>query len=354
MFFLPIHFRELNASPTDVGLLYAAYNLSWGITLLLGGYLADRFDTKKVIILSFLLWIPVPLALGFATDWQQLWLPMILYGTFFGSASLCVFLVKSSPEKVMQSFGLWSMSGALAYISSPLVGGVISSSFGKQSVFGLSAVFFAASVLPLFLIKRLPKKDTEEATPIKGGGFAKNSRKLLILCCFFSAGMFFVFLLNPLIPQFLNEVYSQSIVSLGVFSSLTSAGWLFFSSLFGSVGDKHSKLSVVTGLMATTTFSFLIIALFNNFSVLCAASFLMGASNAIMYFTSGIIGAQAPKNAVGKWTAVSQASITIAGFGAPVLGGVLYQFSPALAFTLGILTLLLLVGIGVLISYKGH
>ncbi len=347
-FVLPVYMNQLNATPVEVGMLYGVHYLSWGITLMIGGFLADHFDQKKIMILGSLIWIPVPIMLAAATSWNQLWLPMILYGTYFGSASTCVYVLKSAPpERTMQTFGLWSASVALGYLVSPMLGGFISSAVGKQTVFLIATVFYAVSVLPLFLVSRLPKpeiKESQTVTKRSSADFAL-SRNLIVLCVFFAMIIFAIYLVSPLIPQFTNGVYNQTIFNLGIFGTATSFGWIFFSFALGKIGDKRSKMTAVLTSMIVCSFAFLLIAMINNFTFLCFASFLSGASQPIIGFIPAIIGSAAPERRIGRWISVSQTGIYIASFGAPIVGGLLYEFSPYLAFftTISLLSFLAVV-----------
>jgi len=139
-------------------------------------------------------------------------------------------------------------------------------------------------------------------------------------------------MLYPLIPQFTNGVYHQSIFNLGIFGTATSVGWTSFSILFGKIGDKHSKITAVLASLVVSALSFLLIILFKNFAILCVASFLVGASYTILFFMSGIIASASPEHSVGKWVSISQAIVPIVGFSAPILGGILYEISPYLPF----------------------
>jgi len=334
---LPVYIRQLNASPADVGLLYSLRNLSYGVSIFLGGFFADRVDTKKFMILSSFLWIPVPLALAFATSWKQLWLPMILYGTYFEAPAICVYLLKLAPaKKIMHIFGIWSSSTAAGLFFSPLVGGVLYSLFGKQIMFIVASIFFAFCVLPLFFIRNNPRPVVDKVKNKPLFIFKEKkvelNKKLVRLTIFFTLIMFLVLLVKPLVPQLTNGVYHQSVFDLGIFGMMTSFGWICFSLAFASLGDRGSKMVAVTGSIAVSSFSFLFIALFNNFPFLCFASFLFGATGTLEFFMSGVIAATAPTNSVGIWNAISRASITFAGVSAPILGGILYEISPYLAF----------------------
>jgi len=345
-FVLPVYITKLNASPTDVGLLYAAFYLSWGITILLGGILTDRFDPKKIMIINSVLWIPVPLALALAINWQQLWLPMILYGTFFEGPAVCVYILRSaSSGKVMLAFGMWSASTALGSIFSPLIGGTLFSVLGKQAVFTLAGIFYTASILPLFFLKKIKKTEKQQKETIFQIKAFKTS-KLIAFCSFFTATMFSIFLLSPFIPQFTHAIYHQTIFDLGIFGTAISIGAVFFSVALGKIGDKKSKMFAVVLSILISVISFLLIVTIDNFALLCVSFFLSGASTVVIFLMSGVIGAVAPEHLAGRWIAIGQACVTFAGVGAPILGGILYQISPYLAFTTTILILSSLVVFG--------
>jgi len=334
-FLLPVYLNQLNASPTDVGMLYAVYNLSWVLTLMLGGFLADHFDQKKIMILSLLLWIPMPLALATATNWNQLWIPMVLYGAYLGSSSTCAYILRAAPStRTMQSFGLWSASLALGYIFSPALGGFIASTIGKQTVFLMTAGFYAASVIPLAFINKSPRADPKKSQKVSKFPPTEftHYRKPAVLALFSSMIAFAVFLVSPLISQFTHDFYHQSILNLGVFGTATSFGWFFFSLTLGRMGDKHSKMTAVLSSTVICSFSFLLIALINNFPLLCIASFLSGTSSCLIGFAPALIGSAASEGHVGQWVSIGQTGIAVASFGAPIIGGVLYEVSPYLAF----------------------
>jgi MFS family permease len=345
-FFLPIHITQLGASSIQVGFLYSINSLVVGISLLVGGPLADRFDVKKIIILGTLLFVPVPIAMAMATTWEQLFIPMILYGTSIISTPLSVIIILSSKGKTMQAFGLLSASGAAAYIISPFTGGIISSFAGQKMTFFVAALFFIFSLFPLLAVRSQPKvKETDFSTEDVPASY--STKKLVLLCCFLSSSMFLIFMINPLVSQFINGFYNSTVADLGFLGAFTGLGTIFFSFLIGRIGDKHSHLTSLSSSLAISAFAFIIVSIFNNFPLLCFAFLLNGASQAVLYMSTGIIGAAAPKHSTGKWAALSQSIIYLVGFGAPTIGGLLYEISPYLAFYSVIVTLFILAFIGV-------
>jgi MFS family permease len=263
---------------------------------------------------------------------------MILYGTFFDGPATSVYLAKSTRrDKLMFTYALWSASVSLGSIFSPSLGGFLASTIGMQAVFLIAFAFYFGSMCPLFFIKNQPP--VEDVTPTMPSSENRSSKTLLVLiCCFFSVAMFSIFMLNPLIPQFEDEVYNQSFLNIGIFGAVTSAGSALFSIIIGKIGDKWTKMAAIASSLIITSFSFLLLILFNNFLFLCVASLLTGASAPILYFMVGIIASIAPKRFEGRWVSIAQMAVTIAGFVAPIVGGVLYEFSPSVPFYLLIVT----------------
>jgi MFS family permease len=102
--------------------------------------------------------------------------------------------------------------------------------------------------------------------------------------------------------------------------------------MIGRIGDKQSQMPSVSIALTISAFAFLIVTAFNSFPLLCLVFFLNGASQTVLYLSTGIIGSAAPKHSMGKWAALSQSVIYFVGFGAPTIGGILYEVSPYLAF----------------------
>ncbi len=350
LFSLPVYITQLNASPSQVGMLYAVHYLTWGITVMVGGFLADHFDQKKIMILGNLLWLPLPLTLATATDWNQLWLPMILYGTFFGSSSYSLYVLRSAPQKkTMQTFGLSSASLALGYVISPIPGGFIAATIGKQPLFFLVAVFFVASIFPLIFLSRFNNANPQKRQMHNLFPKFPFPKKLILICAFVCLIMFAIFLVQPLIPQFMNSVYNQNLFNLGIFGAATSMGWFLFSLVLGKICTDRSKLIAVIMSTIIFIFSILLIMMINNLCFLFLACFLMGVSSCIIEFAPAIVGPIAPERYVGQWISISETSIYIATCVAPIIGGILYEFSPYLAF---FSTIFLLIGLTVIALSK--
>ncbi|MFA5365998.1 MAG: MFS transporter [Candidatus Bathyarchaeia archaeon] len=98
VYLLPLFIRSLNATPENVGLLYSLSALTAAVTIIPGGFLADRYDRKKIMIVGWALWIPIPLVFSFATDWTQLLIPMLIYGITFSAPAVSAYVLERSKK----------------------------------------------------------------------------------------------------------------------------------------------------------------------------------------------------------------------------------------------------------------
>jgi len=340
---LPIHMRGLEATPADVGLLFSILNLSSALTIIPGGFLADRFDRKKIMILGWAIWVPVPLMFSAATHWSQLLPVMSFYGFMVAGPSISAYIFASAhKERVTMTFTVLSASWSLGYIFSPALGGYISTHIGSQLTLHIAFIFYAiATALLFFLQSQHPKR--LNVTPNNFGGSRPfRSRKIILLSIYFATAISVLSLTRPLTVQFLQDVFTIDSFRVGILGSVSFLGWAIISMGLGKIGDKWSKAIAVATALVISSISSIIFISFNNFSVLIFASFLGGASYPLWSLMGAAIGSIAPETSRGRWISFSQTITTLTAFIAPYLGGILYEVSPPMPFQLVIIATLLL------------
>jgi MFS family permease len=340
---LPIYLRGLEASPANVGMLYSILSLSSALTIIPGGFLADRFDRKKIMILGWAIWVPVPLMFSVATNWGQLLPVMSLYGFLVAGPSISAYIFTSAnKERITVTFAAFSASWSLGYIFSPALGGYISTQIGTKWMFFLAFVLYAFATATLFLIQsQHPKKLNANSTnSIVSRPF--ESRKIILLSIYFATAIFVLSLTRPLVVQFLQDVFTIDSFRVGVLGSVTFSGWAIISMGLGKIGDKQSKATAVATALIISSISLIILISFNNFPVLVFASFLNGASYPLWSLMGAAVGSIAPETSRGRWISFSQTMTTLTAFIAPYLGGILYEASPYMPFQVVIVATLLL------------
>jgi len=168
----PLLVLALTHSPLQAGLLGALRALPFTLLTVPAGALVDRWDRKRVMILSdtgravALVSVPIALALGRLTL-PQLYLVTLVEGTlftFFNSAeSAClprVVLPVQLPAAVAQN----QIVDALATMLGPALSGILYG-LGRAVPFLVDAVSYAASILSLTLVKTAFQEERPVSAP---------------------------------------------------------------------------------------------------------------------------------------------------------------------------------------------
>ncbi len=340
---LPIFLRGLDASPANVGLLYSILALSSALTIVPGGFLADRFDRKKIMILGWAIWVPVPLMFSVATHWSQLLPVMSLYGFLLAGPAISAYIVTyAHKERITMTFTAVSASWSLGYIFSPALGGYIDSQIGATWVFFLAFALYSLATATLFFLmsqnpRKLNEKSSTSQVPLNS-----SSWKIVKISIYFATAIFLLNITRPLVVQFLKDVFIMDSFHVGILGSVTFSGWAVISMGLGKIGDKWTKAAAVATALILASVSLIVIVSFNNFPVLVFASFIHGGSYPLWSLMGAAVGSIAPESSRGRWISVSQAMTTFAVFIAPYIGGILYESSPFAPFYLVTVAALLL------------
>jgi len=347
----PLFIRGLGATPAEVGVVFAILGLASALTPIPGGFLADRYDRKKLMILAWLIWIPVPLIFSVAQNWSQLVPGSFLYGCFIGGpASSAYVATLAKKEEMASTFTTLSAAWWFGYIFSPGIGGYIATLFGMRLVFYLSFVLYVLSaVFVLFVRSQHATKPSVQPSSISAP-FRKE--KLLVWSSFFAV-IFFVFaLFRPCVPQFLEDVYGLSEFQIGILGSATFAGSTILNVVIGRLGDRWKKSGAVFVSLMLTFISTSILISFADFPILAIASILMGASYTVWSMMSAVTGSLTPEATRGRWMAVAQTASLVAVFPAPYIGGIFYESSPYSPFIAAMIATPLLAALALIISLK--
>ena len=127
------------------------------------GYASDRFGPKKALLAVLALWMAAILVATFAVAPWMLLLAGPLVGIALGATwtvSRVMLVALSPPEKLGESFGLYSIVGRLSAIAGPLLTGALLTFFGglgvalsyRISIGSLALVMLAG----MFLLIRVP------------------------------------------------------------------------------------------------------------------------------------------------------------------------------------------------------
>jgi MFS family permease len=269
---------EFSLTDAQFGLLTAVFLWSYGIFSPFGGYIADRYSRKKVIVFSVMVWSLVTLVTGYVTDFNQLLATRFLMGiseACYIPAALAIITDYHKGKTRSLATGL-HMSGLYAGLALGGLGGYISEMWGWRAGFHVFGVFGVVySFVLLYGLKDHPKQ--EEALPeneataaakfdlsaVLKALFSKYS--YLILLVYFAILGMVNWLVNGWLPTFLKEHFNLNLGEAGI----SATGYIQIGSFLGVViggilADRWSKVNakgrlymVIIGFTVGAPFLFL-------------------------------------------------------------------------------------------------
>ena len=338
VYVLPNIIRSLEATPTQVGITYAVLHFAAVITPIPGGFLADKYDRKKIIILGWLIWLPIPILFSLATHWTHMLPSMFLYGLWLsGPAASAYIATTTKAEEMTRAYTAISASYWLGYTFAPSIGAYIAQKTNTNTVFYLTSLFYAVTVVTLLFLSSQHARDEE---PIKT---EKDSREyslksILAWTLFLSILVFTLLLTRPIIPQFLADQYQYSDVQIGLIGSITFAGATIWCILLGKLGDKWRKSGALSIGLITSTLAITLLIATSNYTILLLNALLIGATYTLWSLVGSIVGPLTPPTKRARWISITHTGATTAGLAASLAGGIIYEISAYTPFLIFIPT----------------
>jgi MFS family permease len=364
--FLTIYLvEELGASAAGAGLVVAAYSVFSIGSGLAGGWLADRFGRRPVLIGSISCTALLVVAMAFATEAWHVGLVMLLLGAidpaFLPAARAAVADTVAEPNRP-RAFGLLGVANAVGWVAGPVIGAGLSS-FGYPLLFGVSGVL--VGMYSLIAIRWLP-----ETRPDPGPGSQPASgtadvpappdhdatarrRVFLAFLPLLAASHAATFLWVTTLPIHAAVNLGVPTQAWGLLFGLNGLLIVLFQLRISAFTETRSKPRTMGAAMACYAVGIAIVA------GLSAQTAIVGLAATIVLVTVGemlfapivaaFVSDLAPVARRGTWQGVALAATGIgSGIGPPVAGLIL-DTAPAPALWIGVAVLLALTGLGFLV-----
>jgi MFS transporter, ACDE family, multidrug resistance protein len=191
---------NLNASPSQVSLLFTSYMAVMGVAMLITGVVASRIGPKRTLLLGLLIIIAGAGLAGMSdtvleiVGWRALW---GLGNALFIATALAT-IVSSARGSVAQAIILYEAALGLGIAVGPLVGGVLGSMSWRGPFFGVSVLMAFALIVTSFLLPSTPR--AERATTLADPFRALRHRGLLgvaITALLYNFGFFTLLAFTP-------------------------------------------------------------------------------------------------------------------------------------------------------------
>jgi MFS transporter, ACDE family, multidrug resistance protein len=191
---------NLNATPSQVSLLFTSYMAVMGVAMLITGVVSSRIGPKRTLLLGLVIIIAGAGLAGMSdtvmgiVGWRALW---GLGNALFIATALAT-IVSSARGSVAQAIILYEAALGLGIAVGPLVGGVLGSISWRGPFFGVSALMAVALVVTAVLLPSTPRpaRATTLADPFR----ALRHRGLLgvaITALFYNFGFFTLLAFTP-------------------------------------------------------------------------------------------------------------------------------------------------------------
>lgn len=330
-FIWPNYVRDLGGGPREIGYLTALMYGVMALSLLPGGWLADRLDRRRLMLANWAVASFAPLLFAFARSWTGLIPGVFLYAQFFGWPAMEAYVAGVVPKASLgRAFALTNSGYALGATLSPLLGALLLPHLGMRGLFLLAFLAFVGST---FLIGRLhPQRPRVRADPSAAPAFPAA---LWPWVAVFAGVSLVSAALRPFLPVFLEDRFGVGRSWILASSSLLSLGGFVLAWPLGHGSARNPARALAWGL---TGMALGVLLLFLPFGLI-PGLFLFGADAAVYSLLRGLIGSQ---GALGRVFGATQVPATLAQALAPLAAGWFYAASPTLFLGTGAGLLLLL------------
>ena len=269
--------EDLNLSASSTGLLLSSFFAGYAIMQLPGGWLADRFGARKVLITSVIMWSIFTGLTGAAWSMVSMIIIRFLFGIGEGGfqpASSKIISQAFPQEKRARAMSIMLSSGGIVALIIPILSVTLLTTIGWRITFVIMGVIGAIIAALYWYFIKLPNNDenvnTQNSTGLQKGSFKMLFKTPLMLNLFIA--YFSLYAVNwglaTWIPTYLVNVRGLDLVSLGWLQTIPGVAQLLGMFLSGYLIDKLSKgREKIAGAFACVCISILLYLMFTASSV---------------------------------------------------------------------------------------
>lgn len=235
---------DFNLNDAQFGLLTSVFLWSYGFVSPFGGFLADRYSRKLVIVLSVFIWSAVTLWTGYVKSFEEMLVTRVLMGiseACYIPAALALITDYHTGKTRSLATGL-HMCGLYTGLALGGLGGFIAEYWGWRygfHVFGLFGVLYALILVYFIKDKKVPEGDKEEEKVLKQERFSVPEilKSLFRLPSFYIILVYFAVLgmanwfVNGWLPTFLKEQFRLDLGTAGI----SATGYMQVGSFLGVI-----------------------------------------------------------------------------------------------------------------------
>ncbi|MBE3588460.1 MAG: MFS transporter [Thermoanaerobacteraceae bacterium] len=351
---VPLIMKEFHLNASQIGVVISGLTIGYTIMNFPGGFLADRFSPKWILVIALILWSLLTIATGLAWSFASLFIIRILFGASEGPLGPCNTKIVSQwmlPRERGTASGLWLSAMTLGMVVGAPLSAYIIHSYGWRSVFYIFGVGgIGLALLTTYLLQSKPEEhpwiDKHELAVIREHNYPekmsvqKESSGKLLLAVFSSPlawllaltyfGLTALYWANVgWLPTYFVKARGSNILSSGLYSALPYFSASLGPVIIGALSDRLFKgwrsPLLITVSIITVPFVFIAVnaaQLETSLIAFCLAAFFDFAGIGLMWALSLEL---FPKERVAAASGFMLMWGSAAGILSPIITGVILQ-----------------------------
>ena len=281
---------ELTGSPSSLGIVLAAEGVAMLATLLIGGALADRYERRRLMIISDVARLGVVGALAATDATGHLTFPLLIAfavgvglgdGFFHPAFGGIVPLVVEKPY-LASANAMIGISRQLSFLIGPALAAGLYGLTGSATVFAFDAASFAVSLWLLWLARpRAIDPEPGEGTLkeiVAGARYVASIPWLWVTILL--AALVLMLVMAPyqaLMPQLVKDNFGRGVGSYGLIFSFQAAGMVLGTIVFGQTNPRRHRVVITYVAWAINDVCTIFFALSHQYEIALALVFVRGA-----------------------------------------------------------------------------
>jgi MFS family permease len=325
MYFIPVFAQSFGATFVDLGIIGTVWALATTITPFLIGHLAGRTNRAWVYVLSLVLNAFATIFLVMSRSVVDI---MVL--RFFGGIGMEAFWVTAeimvtdlAPiEARVREMGRYGIALVLGVLIGPLIGGVVTESFGYVNLFIISTLVIAVSVVQAIVWLVSGYRTTEPPSSQPFSDYMRILKRLLPLYMMIVCYGVIWGLITAIFPGYANSIGISAVLIGFLFSAFGVARIFSYATAhrYLRFGQMRALLFVSLVIFA----GLLTIAIFPTFLTLLVGIMLIGGGVGVVFpITIDIVSRNFPDERAGMAVASYETVINMGGTIGPYIFGML-------------------------------
>ena len=330
IYFVPVFAQRFGATFLDLGYIGTASSVTYAITPIIVGHLADRMNRWRLYALALLINFTATVALIFSRSVSDIILIRSLGGlgmAFFWPSTEILVLDSAPKEKRVKEMGLYSVCWGSAFLIGPLLGGFIIQNFGFFNLFLISSVFIMLAFLQTVFLVVPANKTKENSTIHVSEGFHVMRRLVPWYVMIASYGVIFS-IITTILPGYANSIGINALLIGIIFAAFGVSRVATFATIDHYLHFGEKKVLLFVSLLISCCC--LVIGFYPNFNSFLFFAVLLGASFAVIFpLTIGLISRHFRDEQVGAAVGSYESVYGIGSAIGPTLAGTVAVLSDA-------------------------